>query len=204
MSLKLLIATRNQKKKQELESILSDLDITLLTMDDFADLPEVIEDGSTFEANAIKKALTVAQKSNCITLADDSGLEVEFLGGAPGTFSARFAGPLADEQANNRKLLTLLQNVNDPQRAARFVCVIALAWPWGRTETVAGICPGKITREPRGEGGFGYDPYFIPTGYSETFAELSPQEKNRISHRGQALEKAKALLRDQLKTEEND
>jgi XTP/dITP diphosphohydrolase len=204
MNSRLLIATRNQKKKHELESILKDLDATLLTLDDVVNIPEVIEDGITFEANAVKKAVTVAQISNCVTLADDSGLEVDFLGGAPGIFSARFAGPQANDEANNRKLIALLENVEEPQRTARFVCVIAVAWPSGKVETVKGICPGTITREAKGTAGFGYDPYFVPDGYQQTFAELPAAEKNLISHRGRALQAAKVLLETQLKTEESN
>lgn len=204
MTWKLMIATKNQKKKRELEDILSDLNATLLTMDDLGDAPEIVEDGVTFEANAIKKARTVAQMSNCITLADDSGLEVDYLGGAPGIFSARFAGPQANDEANNRKLLALLENVNNRERTARFVCAIAIAWPSGQVRTVAGICPGTIIREAQGTGGFGYDPYFVPVGYQKTFAELPAEEKNRISHRGQALQQAKALLKAQLPTEDNN
>jgi XTP/dITP diphosphohydrolase len=195
MTWNLLIATRNQKKKKELEDILGDLDAALLTLDELADVPEVIEDGSTFEANAIKKALTVAQLTNFVTLADDSGLEVDVLGGAPGIFSARFAGPQANDEANNRKLLALLQNIDERKRTARFVCVIAVAWPSGEVKTVTGVCPGTIAREAHGTGGFGYDPYFIPDGYEKTFAELPAEEKNRISHRGQALQEAKVLLK---------
>ena len=131
MSQKLLIATRNNKKKRELQEILSNFNIELLSLDDIPPLPEVEEDGLTFEENAIKKALTVARKSNLLTLADDSGLVVDALQGAPGVYSARYAGPEADDDRNNQKLLQALQNVEENQRSARFVCVIALASPEG-------------------------------------------------------------------------
>jgi len=194
MSRKLLIATRNAKKKRELQDIMRDWDIEVLTLDDFPGLPEVEEDGATFEANAVKKARIVAAASGQVTLADDSGLEVDALEGAPGIYSARFAGLNADDAANNRKLMYLLERIPADRRAARFVCVIAVALPDGQVHTVTGKCEGRIAENSQGEGGFGYDPLFIPQGFSRTFAQLDPAEKHQISHRGQALNKARKLL----------
>jgi len=194
MTQNLLIATRNNKKKKELQSILSTWDVQLLTLDDFAGMPEIEEDGNTFVENAIKKAQIIAQLSNCITLADDSGLMVDALGGAPGVYSARFAGLDADDSDNNRKLLDMMKGIAQEQRTARFICVIAVAAPDGLVKTVQGVCEGRIETSGRGEGGFGYDPLFIPEGFQKTFAELGDDEKNRISHRGRALQEAKYLL----------
>ncbi|PKM77302.1 MAG: non-canonical purine NTP pyrophosphatase [Firmicutes bacterium HGW-Firmicutes-15] len=190
----LLIATRNSKKKRELETILGDWDVNLLTLDNIEEMPEIEEDGATFAENAIKKAQIISALSGFITLADDSGLEVDALGGAPGIFSARFSGIDADDEKNNHKLLALMQNLSEVNRTARFVCLIAIATPEGIVQTVEGVCKGKIDITRRGQGGFGYDPLFIPSGFNKTFAELSDEEKNEISHRGKALQEAKPLL----------
>ena len=194
MAQQLLIATRNSKKKIELQTIVNAWDVKLLTMDDIEDMPEVEEDGATFVDNAIKKARTMAQRSGIITLADDSGLVVDALGGAPGVYSARFAGPKANDDDNNRKLLELMRDIAAENRTARFVCVIAIASPAGPVETVEGICEGKIRIAAQGRGGFGYDPLFIPAGFNKTFAELTDSEKNQISHRGKALQEAQYIL----------
>ncbi len=194
MTQNLLIATRNNKKKKELQSILSTWDVKLLTLDDFEGMPEIEEDGTTFVENAIKKARVIAQLSGCITLADDSGLVVDALGGAPGVYSARFAGLDADDSDNNRKLLDMMKGIAQEQRTARFICVIAVVAPDGLVRTVQGVCEGRIETFGRGEGGFGYDPLFIPEGFQKTFAELGDDEKNRISHRGRALQEAQYLL----------
>ena len=201
MTQNLLIATRNNKKKKELQSILSTWDVKLLTLDDIEGMPEIEEDGTTFVENAMKKARIIAQLSNCITLADDSGLVVDALGGAPGVYSARFAGLDADDSDNIRKLLDMMKGIAKEQRTARFICVIAVAAPDGVVRTVQGVCEGRIETSGRGEGGFGYDPLFIPEGFQKTFAELGDDEKNRISHRGQALQEAKYLLQVVLDTE---
>lgn len=196
MAKRLLLATRNRHKKQELAAMLGGLDIEVLTLDEVPELPEVVEDGATFGENARKKALATARASGCVCLADDSGLEVEALNGQPGVYSARFAGPKADDRMNNEKLVALLREMDPNQRAARFVCVIAIADPQGNVQVVEGECPGSIILDARGEAGFGYDPLFIPDGYQQTFAELGSKEKNRISHRGQALKKALPLIRE--------
>ena len=197
----LLIATRNRKKKAELSEILAEWDVNLVSLEELEGIPEVDEDGATFTANALKKARTMAEISGLITLADDSGLMVDALGGAPGIFSARFAGPGCSDADNNAKLLSLLHEVPEAARTARFVCVIAVAIPGGEAETVKGICEGRIIASPRGQKGFGYDPLFIPAGFTSTFAELGEETKNQISHRGRALQAAKPLLRRLLDTE---
>lgn len=194
MTRQILLATRNQHKKQELQSMLQELDLEVLTLADFPELPEVDEDGLTFQANAEKKAWLSALASGKVCLADDSGLEVDALNGQPGVYSARFAGPAADDLMNNNKLIELLHGTREEERTARFVCVIAIADPRTGLRVVEGECPGRIILDPRGWEGFGYDPLFIPQGYTHTFAELPAEEKNRISHRGQALEKALPII----------
>ncbi|MCX5780808.1 MAG: XTP/dITP diphosphatase [Firmicutes bacterium] len=202
MAIKLLIATRNKHKKNELEAILAGWEVQVLSLDDIPEIPEVVEDGATFAENAAKKARTTADLSGYVTLADDSGLEVDALGGAPSIFSARFGGPEADDATNNLKLLYLLRDIGPDQRTARFVCVIAVAIPGGEVHTVQGVCEGHIADCGQGQGGFGYDPLFIPQGFSLTFAQLSEAEKNQISHRGQALLQALPYLRTILEAED--
>jgi len=184
----LLVATRNRHKTDEIRAILGGNALEIVSAADRPDLPDVVEDGVTFAENAVKKAVEIARISHCWVLADDSGLEVDVLNGEPGVFSARYAGEPADYAANNRKLLSRLGET--VLRAARFCCVIALADPLGQTETVVGICRGSILRAGRGKGGFGYDPLFVPDGYSMAFAEMDSVLKNRISHRARALGEA--------------
>lgn len=193
---KLLLSTRNLHKRQELEQILTDLDIQVLTLDEVGINCIIEEDGKTFAENSIKKANTVARMSNCITLADDSGLVVDALDGAPGIYSARFAGEHAADADNNIKLLKLLQDIPLPLRTARFICTIAVCTPEGQAATVEGRCEGRIGFTPRGVGGFGYDPLFIPTGYDQSFAELGANIKNQISHRGKALQQARKIIEE--------
>jgi XTP/dITP diphosphohydrolase len=194
MAHRLLIASRNEKKKRELLQIIDASDLEIITLREIPEAPEVEEDGVTFRENAIKKAKEIAEFTGIVTLADDSGLEVDALGGRPGVYSARFAGEPSDDEKNNRKLLEMLAEVPAKERTARFRCVIALASPNGRIETAAGACEGRIGFSPGGEGGFGYDPLFIPDGFNLTFAELSPEVKNRISHRGKALQEVSKIL----------
>lgn len=196
MKPKLLVATRNSKKKAELQQLLQELPVEIITLDDIQELPEVIEDGQSFEENAIKKARQTAQLSGFHCLADDSGLMVDALGGMPGIYSARFAGEGADDQKNNEKLLRMMRG--HESRTARFVCVIALCTPSGEVQTVTGCCQGRIDIKPTGQGGFGYDPLFIPRGYMESFAVLPAEIKNTISHRARALRKCKPLLEQLL------
>ncbi|MGE5396130.1 MAG: XTP/dITP diphosphatase [Chitinophagales bacterium] len=198
MSLTLVITTRNQNKKRELLEILNDRSLKLLTLEDFPNVSDIVEDGSTFKENAIKKATTVAAETGKPSLADDSGLEVDALNGMPGVYSARFAGEPSDDIANNNKLLQLLEGVPGEQRTARFKCVIALAVPNGEYTTVEGSCEGSIGFRPKGSGGFGYDPLFTPKGYELTFAELGSEVKNQISHRARALYEAGKIIIDWL------
>lgn len=189
----LLIATGNRHKFQEISAILADPHLRLISLQDLTDVPAVIEDGLTFEANAIKKAATLALFSRMWTLADDSGLEVDALDKAPGVYSARFAGEPSDDAANNRKVLGLMEGV--VSRQARFRCAIALSDPNGVARTVSGACEGRLLPALQGTGGFGYDPLFVPEGSSRTFAELPADIKNKISHRAAALKAAMATWR---------
>ncbi len=165
----------------------------MLTLDDFPECQDVQEDGETFEANAIKKARHIAMCTGMAAISDDSGLEVGALNGAPGVFSARYAGELADDRANLEKMLKKMEHVAYEKRGARFVCCIAMAAK-GKIKTFFGYVKGRIGTEPRGEKGFGYDPIFYPEGYDRTFAEMSSAEKNAISHRGRALKELQKYL----------
>lgn len=191
----IVLATRNKKKIEEMSRILDGMGINILTMDDFPSCPEVEEDMDTFEGNAVKKALAITKCTNKIAVADDSGLEVYALKGDPGVMSARYAGENANDVANIEKLLSEMKDIPEEQRGARFVCCIALAYPNGKVETFFGFAEGRIGREPRGRMGFGYDPVFYPTGYNETFAEMLPEEKDALSHRGKALERFKEYIK---------
>ncbi|MEK6797682.1 MAG: XTP/dITP diphosphatase [Planctomycetota bacterium] len=183
----LLIATSNPGKLREVRAILAGLPLNLLTLADFPDLPAAIEDGATFEENAAKKALHYAGHAGTWTLADDSGLEVDALGGAPGVYSARYAGEGADDRANNAKLIRELSGVPVKRRTARFRCAVALASPTEVLAKAAGAFEGLIVDEPRGPNGFGYDPHFFVPECNMTSAQMSPELKNSLSHRGQAL-----------------
>ncbi len=191
--MRLVIATKNNKKAEELSRILGGNYEVVPVSYLWPDLPEVQEDTGTFVGNAIKKAVWIAHWTGELVLSDDSGLEVMALGGRPGVYSARFAGPEKDDFKNNQKLLNLLEGVED--RSARFVCVVAIADARGLLGVCWGEVWGTISREMRGIAGFGYDPVFIPRGYNRTFAELGPEVKDRISHRKIALERARYLLK---------
>lgn len=193
----LVIATQNSGKLEEIRQILGS-HIPLKSLADYPGLPNIVEDGDTFEANAIVKARTVARYTGCPALADDSGLEVDALGGDPGVRSARFAGENATDEENNLKLLRLLGKTPKEKRTARFRCVIAVTTPDDAIRTAEGQCEGRILKAPRGDGGFGYDPLFRVPALTLTFAELPPGRKNRISHRGQALRTARPLILDVL------
>src|SRR5512135_1720457 len=176
--MEIVLATRNKKKIEEIKRITADLPITVLSLDDFPDCPETVEDRDSFEGNAVKKATEVCRFTGKPALADDSGLEVEALGGAPGIYSARYAdGAGGNDVRNYEKLLDELKDIADEKRGARFVCCIALSFPDGTEKTFFGYAKGSICREPKGKTGFGYDPVFIPEGYKATFAEMSGEEK---------------------------
>jgi XTP/dITP diphosphohydrolase len=185
--MEIVLATRNRNKVEEIKRITEGMPITIFTIDDFPGCPDVLEDGMTFEENARKKALTVAQYTGKPALADDSGLEVKALGGAPGTLSARYAGDDADDAKNVAKLLQVMHAVSEKERAARFVCCIMLASPDGGIHPFFGYAEGSIAMEKKGVRGFGYDPVFYPAGHIRTFAEMSDGEKDALSHRGEAL-----------------
>ena len=185
--MEIVLATRNKKKIEEMKRLIADMPIILLTLDDFPRCPEVEEEGTTFEENAVKKATSVAECTGKAALADDSGLEVYELNDAPGILSSRYAGFGANDRKNIEKLLHEMDPVTDERRGARFVCCIALAFPDGNIKTFFGYVEGKIGREPKGSYGFGYDPIFYPAQQNKTFAEMSSDEKDGLSHRGKAL-----------------
>jgi len=190
VDLNIVLATRNKKKVEEIKRIVKDMPVTIYTLDDFPECPKVEEDGKTFEENAVKKARAVSKYTKMPALADDSGLEVYALDGAPGVFSARYAGEGADDRKdikNYEKLLKEMNSLPDDKRIGRFVCVIALAFPDSRVETFSGYAEGLIGKKPKGANGFGYDPVFYPKGHGRTFAEMSDKEKDLLSHRGVAL-----------------
>ena len=192
----LVVATRNAGKIRELELLLKGVVERVLPIGSFPDIPDVDEDGATFAENAVKKARLAAQATGLPALADDSGLMVDALGGRPGVFSARFAGEGADDSANNRKLLTELAGIPSSGRSAAFHCVLAFCLPDGTCRTFEGRLPGILLKEQQGEGGFGYDPLFLVPEYGQTLAQLPLEIKNRISHRGRALEEFRRYLEE--------
>lgn len=192
--MKLLIATRNRGKKREYARLLQGLEVELIALDDLGVTKTIKEDGASYTENALLKARGYAAATGLLTLADDSGLEVDALDGAPGVLTARYAGEGATDEQRYSLLLEQLKDVPHEHRTARFRCVIALAWPDGRVEITEGVCEGRITREPRGEHGFGYDPVFYVPEYGCTMAELPPEIKNRISHRARAAAVASEIL----------
>lgn len=187
-----VLATGNKGKVKEFSNLLEGVFGEIISLSDLGSPPEVIEDGLTFRDNALKKAREIAQYSGKLTLADDSGLEVDALNGQPGVYSARYSGEGATDKTNIDKVLAKLGN--NPNRKARFVCVLALVDPNGEELVVEGFCEGVILDEPRGEGGFGYDPVFYLPDRRKTMAELEPELKNTISHRANALKKLKTEL----------
>ena len=191
----LLVATGNAGKRREIRALLGDLPIRLLSLADFPKIEEVAETGSTFSENAALKAFGYARQAGILSLADDSGLVVDALGGAPGVHSARYLGDQASYAERMNALLTALKTANDDARTARFVCALAIASDkLEMLYTTEGTCEGRIAGAPRGSGGFGYDPVFIPEGFTQTFGELPAVIKNGISHRGRALAKAHQFL----------
>ena len=199
---KIVLATHNIHKARELKTMLSGLDVDVLTLDDISTDIDLREDGLTFEANAFQKARSVYHHTHLLSLADDSGLEVFYLQGRPGVFSARYAGPKATDEMNNRKLLEEMRGVAPRRRRAQFRSVLALVGD-GMEDSTEGICPGQLGETPRGTNGFGYDPIFIPDGFSITYAELTAEEKNLISHRARSFAKMKEVLGSKLLTVRN-
>ncbi len=192
----LLLATGNQNKVKELKEILAGSGWRIFSLRDFPHIEIPPENGETFQQNALIKALAAAEQSGLLTMADDSGLVVEALNGAPGVHSARFAGKAGDDAANNAKLLSLMKYTPKENRQAYFCCVIALAYPDGSFFTAHGQCHGEIAESPSGEGGFGYDPLFYLPKLKKTMAQLSGKEKNALSHRGRAMRRIARVLTD--------
>lgn len=196
--MKVIMATSNQDKVREIRQILSGTGIEILSLKEAGIDPEIEETGTTFEENAAIKAETVRDLTGLLTIADDSGLVIDFLGGAPGIYSSRYMGEDTPYTEKNLAILKQLDGVADEKRSARFVCAMAIAWPDGHTDLFRGIMEGRIAYKIAGEGGFGYDPIFYLPDYGCTSAQLSAEEKNAISHRGKALRQAADLLKKQL------
>jgi XTP/dITP diphosphohydrolase len=197
----LVIATRNRKKKEEIVRLLGRLDdIKIWSLSDFPKIGPIEEDGFSFDENAVKKATIVADQTGMLALADDSGLEVDALGGRPGIYSSRYAGPDANDQMNNRKLLKDLAGVPFVKRNARYMCSVAIAEPQGKVKVVRGECYGIIGTSCLGNTGFGYDPLFIMPRFSKTVAQLGPKIKDRISHRAKAMHQARRIILRHVET----
>ena len=192
---KIIIATKNQGKVREFEAMLAPLGYQVQSLLDFPGSIDVEETGQTFEENSILKAEAISKEYQLMTIADDSGLEIDYLNGEPGVYSARYAGPQKNDQANIDAVLKKLENVELGQRQARFVCALAISVPGQPTQTVVGTCEGYIAKERKGQGGFGYDPIFVIDNSGKTMAELTKEEKNTISHRADALRKIKDVLK---------
>ena len=193
-ALEVVIATRNSGKLREIREILAPLGLRILSLRDFPEIPEILEDGRTFAENAVKKATAVAHRTGRVAIADDSGLVVDALNGRPGVFSSRYAGEKATDSDRYQKLLKEMAEIPPGKRGAAFMCVMAVASPEGKVETAMGQCRGEIAFAPRGSRGFGYDPVFFIPELEKTMAEVDPEVKNRISHRARALEELKKLL----------
>lgn len=194
----LVVATKNKGKISEIKKILSDMPFEVVSMGDIGVNIDVKEDGTTFEENAMKKAQKICSVTNNIVIADDSGLEVDFLNGAPGIYSARFGGEGATDHGKNQKLLGMLKDVPFDKRTARFVCAIAVAFPNGKSFTVRDTCEGFIDFECKGSDGFGYDPIFYVSEYEKTLAQIGIDIKNKISHRAKALNKMADKMKEYL------
>ena len=197
-AMRIILATANRDKIREMRHALDGLDVEILTRDDYPSLPGVVEDGASLEENARKKARTLADATGLVAIADDTGLEVEALGGEPGVYSSRYAGPGVTYEENVRELLRRMAGVPAGDRGALFRCVIALAEPSGAEILIEGTCEGTILEEPRGTGGFGYDPVFQVPEKGRTFAEMSVEEKDRISHRGRAMARMRRLIEERF------
>ena len=185
---RIVLASKNMGKLREIQSLLKGK-ADLVGLNEFPEIPEIVEDGNTFFENALKKAQYVSEKTGEISLADDSGLEIDILNGKPGIYSARYSGPNATDQTNIEKILIELEGIGAADRKARFRCVLVLYYPEGRYDTFDGTLEGMITETPKGAQGFGYDPIFFVPGFEKTVAEMPLELKNQISHRAQALKK---------------
>ena len=199
MRQRIIFATGNQHKMAEIRQILGDLPVEILSMKEAGISVDIVEDGTTFEENAWIKAQAVAACCDDIVLADDSGLEIDYLDKAPGIYSARFAGEDTSYDIKNRIFLDRLEGVPDEERTARFVCAVAAVFPDGTSETVRETIEGRIAHEPAGENGFGYDPIFYVPEYECTTAEMSEEQKNELSHRGKALRSMKRILEEKFR-----
>lgn len=195
---RILLATRNEGKIREIKDLGRDLPVEFLSLEDVGPVPDVVEDGVTFEENARKKAGEIARCTGMPTLADDSGLCVDALGGRPGVHSARYVSETVSDQERCAAILEEMADVSDDRRSARFVCVLVLAWPDGQETVFHGQCEGRITRELRGTKGFGYDPIFFHEESGRTFAQMDRDSKNAVSHRGRALRQLGEYLRHSL------
>jgi XTP/dITP diphosphohydrolase len=198
--MQLVLATNNKDKIREIKDLLDDLPVTILTSDDFLEFPDPEETGATLEENALIKAREISRFCELPALADDSGLEVDALNGAPGVFSSRFAGPGCTYRDNNEKLLRELHGTPENERTARFRCVIAVIWGSDDEHLVEGVADGLITEDINGNEGFGYDPVFFYPPEQKRFSQMTLEEKNLVSHRGKALQKARDLIIDRLNT----
>lgn len=196
--MQLVIATNNEDKIREIKHLLDDLSVTILTRDDFLEFPDIEETGSTLKENAILKAKAISEFCGLPSLADDSGLEVDALNGAPGVYSSRYAGENVTYADNNRKLLKELEGVPDEKRTARFRCVMAICWGVDDVQTVEGVAEGFIAGETSGSSGFGYDPLFYYPPAGKRFSEMTLEEKNLVSHRGKALQEVRTVIIDRL------
>lgn len=196
--MRIIFATGNEDKMREIRAILADLGMEILSMKEAGIKSDIVEDGATFEENAEIKARAIAGRCRDIVLADDSGLEIDALDGEPGIYSARYMGEDTSYRVKNKNLIDRLEGIPDEERTARFVCAIAAVFPDGSSEVVRGTIEGRIGYEERGRNGFGYDPIFIAPEYGCTTAELSEEQKNRISHRGKALEMMKNIIKDRI------
>ncbi len=195
---RLVVATKNKGKIIEIKKVLQAMPFEVQSMEDIGITVDVVEDGKTFEENSLKKAVEICQVCKAVVIADDSGIEVDYLDGAPGIYSARFGGPDATDEDRNAKLLDMLREVPLEKRTARFVCVIAVAFPDGRSFVVRDTIEGCVDFSPKGDKGFGYDPIFYVPEYDKTMAELSSDVKNQISHRAKALKKMVVKISDYL------
>ena len=202
--MKILLATQNQGKVRELQDLLAGENIEVLSLLDISDWEDVEENGKTFADNATLKARAAVLRTGLIALADDSGLEVDALDGAPGVYSARYAGEPKDDERNNDKLLALLESVPDDKRTARFRCALVVATPDGEEYLTEGMVEGRILRQRRGKGGFGYDPLFFVTEFARTMAELNLAQKNKLSHRSQAVHKVIPILQALKESQKRD